>query len=225
MNAPARKSPAPAAHETLTLGIEEEFHLIDLATRRSTPRAGEVLSRLLGCARGSFAAELQQTTVETNTQVVRTLDDLRRSLVAPARRADQGLRAAGDRRGGRRHDAAARPDHHHRERAVPAHAGRLPGAGARAAHLRFAGARGHRRSGPGRRADRPGGALVAAAAGAVRQLAVLARRARHRLREHANADLVALADHRLRGHVRQRRRIRSPGSGSDRLRASSAIAA
>ncbi|MFL5305834.1 MAG: glutamate--cysteine ligase [Polyangia bacterium] len=79
MNAPARKSPAPAPHETLTLGIEEEFHLIDLATRRSTPRAGEVLPRL---AAGGFAAELQQTTVETNTPVVRTLDDLRRSLVA-----------------------------------------------------------------------------------------------------------------------------------------------
>ncbi|MES1207931.1 MAG: glutamate-cysteine ligase family protein, partial [Pseudomonadota bacterium] len=81
MNAPSRKSPPPARHEPLTLGIEEEFHLIDLATRRSTPRAGEVLSRLSSGA-GSFAAELQQTTVETNTPVVGTLDDLRRSLVA-----------------------------------------------------------------------------------------------------------------------------------------------
>ncbi len=80
MNAPPdRKSTAPAPQETLTLGIEEEFHLVDLATRRSTPRAGEVLSRLAESA-GSYAAELQQTTVETNTPVVRTLDDLRRSL-------------------------------------------------------------------------------------------------------------------------------------------------
>ena len=38
-------------------------------------------SAVVGTA-GSFAAELQQTTVETNTQVVQTLDDLRRSLVA-----------------------------------------------------------------------------------------------------------------------------------------------
>ncbi|HEY2200667.1 MAG TPA: YbdK family carboxylate-amine ligase, partial [Solirubrobacteraceae bacterium] len=68
-------------HEQLTLGIEEEFHLVDLRTRRSTPRAREVLARLTG-ASGAFAAELQQTTVETNTEVVTTLDDLRRNLVA-----------------------------------------------------------------------------------------------------------------------------------------------
>ena len=63
----------------LTLGIEEEFHLVDLVTRRSTPRAHEVLDRLAG-AKGTYAAELQQTTVETNTEVVRTLDDLHRAL-------------------------------------------------------------------------------------------------------------------------------------------------
>jgi carboxylate-amine ligase len=71
--------------DRLTLGVEEEFHLVDLDTRRLTPRATEVLAALAS-AQGTYAAELQQTTVETNTRVVETLDDLRRELV--------GLRSA-----------------------------------------------------------------------------------------------------------------------------------
>src|SRR3954470_20829243 len=68
-------------HSRSTLGVEEEFHLVDLRTRHLTPRAGEVLAALDG-ARGTFAAELQQTTVETNSAVAATLDELRRDLVA-----------------------------------------------------------------------------------------------------------------------------------------------
>ena len=71
---------APSDPDRLTLGVEEEFHLVDLRTRRLTPRAGEVLAALEG-SQGTYAAELQQTTVETNTTVVDTLDDLRRNLV------------------------------------------------------------------------------------------------------------------------------------------------
>src|SRR6185312_13642509 len=78
--APPEASPPPSPHR-LTLGIEEEFHLVDLRTRRSSPRARDVLERLAG-AKGTFAAELQQTTVETNTAVVTTLDDLRDNLVS-----------------------------------------------------------------------------------------------------------------------------------------------
>jgi carboxylate-amine ligase len=63
-----------------TLGVEEEFHLVDLRSRRLTPRAAEILDALTA-APGTYAAELQQTTVETNTEVVETLDDLRRSIV------------------------------------------------------------------------------------------------------------------------------------------------
>jgi carboxylate-amine ligase len=68
------------AHNRLTLGVEEEFHLVDLRTRRLTSRAGEVLAALAN-SRRTYAAELQQTTVETNTDVVETLDDLRRNLI------------------------------------------------------------------------------------------------------------------------------------------------
>jgi carboxylate-amine ligase len=64
-----------------TLGVEEEFHLVDLRSRRLTPRAGEVLAALAG-AKGTYAAELQQTTVETNTSVAASLDELRRELVS-----------------------------------------------------------------------------------------------------------------------------------------------
>jgi glutamate---cysteine ligase / carboxylate-amine ligase len=70
--------------DCLTLGVEEEFHLVDLSTRRLTPRAAEVLSGLSASTR-TFAAELQQTVVETNTAVAVKLDGLRRHL--------EGLRA------------------------------------------------------------------------------------------------------------------------------------
>ncbi len=66
--------------QRLTLGIEEEFHLVDLETRRLTARAGELLDGLSGCA-GTFAAELQQTVVETNSSVTNSLSSLRKNLV------------------------------------------------------------------------------------------------------------------------------------------------
>ncbi len=60
-----------------TLGVEEEFHLVDLRTRRLTARAPELLNRLSD----SYVAELQARVVETNTRVVDTLDALRIELV------------------------------------------------------------------------------------------------------------------------------------------------
>jgi glutamate---cysteine ligase / carboxylate-amine ligase len=84
----------------LTLGIEEEFHLVDLSTRRITPRAADVLAQLsapasvriragaggapgaaaMSRASGAFAAELQQSVVETNSAVTRHLGELRTHL-------------------------------------------------------------------------------------------------------------------------------------------------
>jgi glutamate---cysteine ligase / carboxylate-amine ligase len=67
----------------LTLGVEEEFHLVDLATRRLTARAGEVLDRLAPTTLdGAYAAELQRSVVETNTAVTSSLDTLQRHLIA-----------------------------------------------------------------------------------------------------------------------------------------------
>jgi glutamate---cysteine ligase / carboxylate-amine ligase len=84
----------------LTLGVEEEFHLVDLSTRRITPRAADVLARLSASkspasagpdsapgsasmkrASGAFAAELQQSVVETNSAVTSDLGELRAHLV------------------------------------------------------------------------------------------------------------------------------------------------
>jgi glutamate---cysteine ligase / carboxylate-amine ligase len=86
---------------TLTLGIEEEFHLVDLRTRQLTPRAGEVLSGLTGSS-NTYAAELQQTVVETNSRVCTTLPELhqhlgevRAELVTVARGLGIGIASAG----------------------------------------------------------------------------------------------------------------------------------
>ena len=48
----------------LTLGVEEELHVIDLKTRELVPRAPEVLDQLDAA---NFSAELHRSVVETNT--------------------------------------------------------------------------------------------------------------------------------------------------------------
>ncbi len=64
-----------------TLGVEEEFHLVDLKTRRLTARAPELLAELPD----HYVAELQRCVVETNTGVVDSLDGLRAELVGHRR--------------------------------------------------------------------------------------------------------------------------------------------
>jgi glutamate---cysteine ligase / carboxylate-amine ligase len=60
-----------------TLGAEEEFHLVDLKTRRLTARAPELLGEL----DENYVAELQRCVVETNTLVVDSLEGLRDEIV------------------------------------------------------------------------------------------------------------------------------------------------
>ncbi|GAA0992283.1 carboxylate--amine ligase/circularly permuted type 2 ATP-grasp protein [Subtercola frigoramans] len=62
----------------LTLGAEEELHLIDLESGTLSARAPQLLSRLPA---DSYSAELQRTTVETNTAVTSTLSELRAELL------------------------------------------------------------------------------------------------------------------------------------------------
>ncbi len=83
----------------LTLGAEEELHLIDLDSWTLSARAPQLLSQLPA---EHYSAELQRTTVETNTAVVSTLSDLRREiarlrdgLIAVAADAGLGVAAVG----------------------------------------------------------------------------------------------------------------------------------
>ena len=57
--------------------MEEEFHVVDLQTRRSAPRSTRCSAQLDG---DEFAPELQRSLVETNTPVCATLDELREHL-------------------------------------------------------------------------------------------------------------------------------------------------
>lgn len=59
------------------LGVEEEFHVVDLVSRRSAPEVDALLAQLDGA---EFAPELQRSLVETNTPVCTTLDELRGHL-------------------------------------------------------------------------------------------------------------------------------------------------
>src|ERR1700754_1683275 len=59
------------------LGVEEEFHVVDLESRRSAPEVDALLAQLDGA---EFAPELQRSLVETNTPVCGTLDELRGHL-------------------------------------------------------------------------------------------------------------------------------------------------
>jgi len=59
------------------LGVEEEFHVVDLHTRHSAPEVEALLEQLDG---DEFAPELQRSLVETNTPVCATLDELRAHL-------------------------------------------------------------------------------------------------------------------------------------------------
>lgn len=81
-----------------TLGVEEEFHVVDRKTRRLAARAPELLDGLSD----SYVAELQCCVVEMNSGVVDTLDGLRADLqshravlVDAAARRGMGVVAAG----------------------------------------------------------------------------------------------------------------------------------
>lgn len=62
------------------LGVEEEFHLVDRATRRLAPRGPELLDMLGSIDGHSYVAELQQCVVEVNSAVVTGLAELQAEL-------------------------------------------------------------------------------------------------------------------------------------------------
>ncbi|MDT7714184.1 MAG: glutamate---cysteine ligase / carboxylate-amine ligase [Pseudonocardiales bacterium] len=68
------------------IGVEEEFHLVDLQTRRASPAIDAMLDQLDG---DSFAPELQRSLVEANTLPCESLDELRGELCRLRRRLNE----------------------------------------------------------------------------------------------------------------------------------------
>ncbi len=68
---------------TSRIGVEEEFHLVDLRTRGAVPAVDALLAQL---DRDSFAPELQRSLVEANTVPCESLDELRAELCRLRRR-------------------------------------------------------------------------------------------------------------------------------------------
>ncbi|GIJ50708.1 hypothetical protein Val02_75940 [Virgisporangium aliadipatigenens] len=76
----------------LTVGVEEEFHVVDRQTRELVPRAAEILERLPA---ESYAAEMQRSVVESNSAVCTSLDELRADLNGLRQRAFEVTDPAG----------------------------------------------------------------------------------------------------------------------------------
>lgn len=71
---------------TSRIGVEEEFHLVDLETRRAVPAVEAMLVQLDS---DSFAPELQRSLVEANTLACESLDELRAELCRLRRRLNE----------------------------------------------------------------------------------------------------------------------------------------
>ena len=77
-----------------TIGVEEEFHLVDPETREIAPDAESVLSEYGG---DEVEAELQNSQVETGTGVCETLEDVRTELIRLRREASRAAEKVGKR--------------------------------------------------------------------------------------------------------------------------------
>ncbi len=93
-----------AKQDEFSLGVEEEFLLVDAESRRLRPEAEEVLhgARILVGDEGAVDREFKLSQVETGTAVCHTLDELseeinrlRGTLMAAAERAGTRIAAAG----------------------------------------------------------------------------------------------------------------------------------
>ncbi len=63
-----------------TMGVEEEFHLVDRATRQLAPIAGEVVTRAQARIGSGVHAELRTSQIEIATPVCQTLAEVRQQL-------------------------------------------------------------------------------------------------------------------------------------------------
>jgi glutamate---cysteine ligase / carboxylate-amine ligase len=88
--------------DDFTIGVEEEFFLVDVGSRRLRAVAGDVLPGTEAVDEGEVGPELQQCQIETGTGICETLDEvaeevacLRRTASAAAREVGCGLASSG----------------------------------------------------------------------------------------------------------------------------------
>ncbi len=79
----------------VTVGVEEEFLIVDARTRRPVPRAPEILARTAKPAEGGLEPELYQSQVEATTGVLTDLRDVGRALTAHRRALADAARVEG----------------------------------------------------------------------------------------------------------------------------------
>lgn len=77
---------------SMRIGVEEEFHVVEVESGLLVPRADAVLKQL---PKRTFTTELHQSAVESNSGVHTSLDDLHADLTATRRRLDQAAAASG----------------------------------------------------------------------------------------------------------------------------------
>lgn len=77
---------------TVRIGVEEEFHVVEVGTGLLVPRAAAVLE---GLPEQTFTTELQQSTVESNSGVHASLDGLYSDVIGTRRRLDTAAGAHG----------------------------------------------------------------------------------------------------------------------------------
>jgi glutamate---cysteine ligase / carboxylate-amine ligase len=107
----------PAQTSDYTLGVEEEYQIIDPETRALCPRAGDVLRRARqALGEDRVVPELRASQLEVLTPVCRTLPEVRAELL----RLRQGVTRAAEEEGVRVAAASTHPFSHWREQPVTA---------------------------------------------------------------------------------------------------------
>jgi carboxylate-amine ligase len=92
----------PTTGEDFTIGVEEEFQIVDATTRELRPRAGRLLRHAREAVGDDVTNELYLSQIEIGTPVCHTLAEVRaelvrhrRALIAAARREGSRVAAAG----------------------------------------------------------------------------------------------------------------------------------
>ncbi len=81
--------------DDFTIGVEEEFFLVDVESRRLRPVAGEVLPGAAAVDHGEVGAELQQCQIETGTRICHTLEEVAEEVACLRRTASAAAREEG----------------------------------------------------------------------------------------------------------------------------------